>query len=346
MNKTTRSKTVNVDDVTHEQPVMSFGPDSPAITNDNLQALARFYRAGRVLTVIEGDVDWLRSWSKWGDVGYALPYLEIEARSEWPPGKMAAAAVGVIQMSTLKTQFTVTTAYEIGTTTNGPVNNAKMKTTTSISLEGVVGRLCGNERLSDVVLSYALHQAAKDYWDVIVFDSLSTTYVAPASRIGRWRCAIFPIFKSDHCCIITVKLTLDGVEASLYDPLGTTSFMKHLVDVWNTKVETFLRSWWTRTSTNEFPVPVVVEDSTPRQVDWRSCGVYCLAKAYSTITEAPCEVSSFDEAALHHLRLRAAWRILVESTATDDISELNFAQETKTRLQTQLTRAGTRQSLN
>lgn len=96
--------------------------------------------------------------------------------------------------------------------------------------------------------------------------------------------------------------------------------MAHMHQVWATKFAPFLSEWWGAARASMFSSPRVVEHTYPRQEDYRSCAVFCFAKAFDLAVSEDWmrDWKTIDVTVLNQLRLRILWRICMETTSATE----------------------------
>ncbi|RLN94433.1 hypothetical protein BBJ28_00025922 [Nothophytophthora sp. Chile5] len=142
----------------------------------------------------------------------------------------------------------------------------------------------------------------------------------PAYKLFSFKYLVLSVNHSNsHWTLIIVTTEPYGMlSVHFYDPLSGRPYKTETELVWTSKLLPFVRIWYSaRWSDGDYPFPSEVRDhwiATPKQPDGSSCGIMCLAMAYSYLHgNQGFERDTVTKDVVQVMRLRLLWVILCGS---------------------------------
>ncbi|GMF49252.1 unnamed protein product [Phytophthora fragariaefolia] len=327
-------------DKANDYELVGSDPDDDVAAANYVRLLRDYYCVMSVVDEFRKDIAWIeRDWSKCGALEH--PFLEKVTAS---PGVLAKEVAQLYKNSPLSRAL-VMPSRRAGRCEEAPIGKAS-------TTQDAKRRSDGCSSLSCVKLQYKLlryrrglgyrredHRprfpAIKPY-----------TLLVPVhmKALKHWMIQIVEIKVSEH------DISKDKTWVTLYDPLGIDANLEICQAKWVSFTLPLLQQWYdrdmerenvrnirsktrpggaqepdvegrseTEASLSKFPTVIVMNVTRPTQLDGVSCGILCVAQAYSYTNRTRLLTTSrtISRSDLCHLRLRLLWTILHDAVSDE-----------------------------
>lgn len=190
-------------------------------------------------------------------------------------------------------------------------------------MSSIIGRLAGDSFLSDVTLTFALHNVCLGLESCYVFDPVRIAQKnqrLPAQDLKTIDLIIMPVnIDNLHWVIIFVHIDVGmrHIGVSMYDPMVSPEFHSVMRATWDTFGLLSLQDWWRRDcDQTSFPPDIAINTIDKPKRDGFNCGVLCVAQASCVVQSRSGTQHNFSSlpylsrSKLQTLRLRMLWEMM------------------------------------